>query len=63
MNAYEKSNSIETVKLSRFSHKEYKAILSATENISDRQKQAQTLCDYDALQRTHNNHDKGNKLK
>ena len=46
MNAYEKSNKIEAVKLGRFSHKEYKAILSATENISDRQKQAQTLCDY-----------------
>lgn len=46
MNAYEKSNSIEAVKLSRLTHKEYKAVLSATESISDRQKQAQALCDY-----------------
>ena len=46
MNAYDKSNSIEAVKLSRLSHKEYKSVLSATESISDRQKQAQALCDY-----------------
>lgn len=44
--AYDKSNSIEAVKLSRLSHKEYKAVLSATESISDRQKQAQAICDY-----------------
>ena len=49
MNAYDKSNSIEAVKLSRLSHKEYKAVLSATESISDRQKQAQALCDYQTL--------------
>ena len=46
MNTYEKSNSIEAVKLSRLSHKEYKAVLSATESITDRQKQAQALCAY-----------------
>lgn len=46
MKAYEKSNSIEAVKLSRLSHKEYKAVLSATESITDRQKQAQALCAY-----------------
>ena len=46
MKAYEKSNSIEAVKLSRLSHKEYKAVLSATESTSDRQRQAQALCDY-----------------
>lgn len=46
MRAYEKSNSIECVKLSRLSHKEYNEMLSATENISDRQKRAQTLCNY-----------------
>lgn len=46
MNAYEKSNKIEAVKLSRLSKKEYKAVLSATESISDRQKKAQALCSY-----------------
>lgn len=46
MNTYEKSNKNETVKLSRLSKKEYKAVLSATESISDRQKKAQMLCDY-----------------
>nr|DAF25507.1 MAG TPA: SprT-like domain-containing protein Spartan/DNA Complex repair, protease, DNA BINDING [Caudoviricetes sp.] len=46
MNAYEKSNKIETVKLSRLSKKEYKAVLSATESIVDRQKKAQMLCNY-----------------
>ncbi len=46
MNTYEKSNSIETVKLSHFSRKEYRAMLAATENIADRQKRAQTLCIY-----------------
>ena len=46
MNAYEKSNKVEAVKLSRLSYKEYNAVLSASESISDRQKQAQGLCDY-----------------
>lgn len=46
MNVYNKSNSIEAVKLNRFSHKEYKAMLAATESISDRQNKAQNLCNY-----------------
>lgn len=46
MNAYEKSNKIEAVKLSRLSHKEYKVLLSTTESISSRQKAAQALCNY-----------------
>ena len=46
MNAYEMSNKIEAVKLNRLSKKEYKAVLSATEGIVDRQKKAQMLCDY-----------------
>ena len=46
MNAYEKSNSIEKVALSRLSKKEYQALLSTCESIKDRQKAAQTLCDY-----------------
>ena len=46
MTAYEKSNRITEVKLSRFSKKEYQSLLNASESIKDRQKAAQTLCDY-----------------
>ena len=46
MKAYEKSNSIEKVALSRLSKKEYQSLLSTCESIKDRQKAAQTLCDY-----------------
>ncbi len=46
MTAYEKSNSIEKVNLTRFSKKEYQSILNACESIKDRQKAAQMLCDY-----------------
>lgn len=46
MTTYEKSNSITEVKLSRFSKKEYQALLGTSESIKDRQKAAQTFCDY-----------------
>ena len=46
MTIYEKSNSIETVALSRFSKSEYKNFLSSNESISNRKKAAQKLCDY-----------------
>lgn len=43
---YEKSNSIETVALSRFSKSEYNNFLSSNESIRNREKAAQKLCDY-----------------
>jgi single-stranded DNA-specific DHH superfamily exonuclease len=46
MTVYEKSNSVETVALNRFSKKEYKNVLSLTESIADRQKVAQELINY-----------------
>ena len=46
MTAYEKSNRITEVKLSRFSKKEYQSLLNASESTKERQKAAQMLCDY-----------------
>lgn len=46
METYEKSNSITEVRLSRFSKKEYKNLLSTSEDIKERQKAAQKLVDY-----------------
>lgn len=43
---YEKSNKIESVALSRFSKKEMAKMLESKETTSDRQKNAQALCDY-----------------
>lgn len=43
---YIKSNKIETVKLSKFSKKEFQAVLASTETAANRQKTAQALCDY-----------------
>lgn len=46
METYEKSNSISTVSLNKFSNKEYNALLNTGSSISERQKVAQSLCDY-----------------
>lgn len=46
MATYETSNRITEVKLSRFSKKEYQALLNTSENIQERQKAAQMLSDY-----------------
>lgn len=43
---YEKSNKIETVALNKFSKKEFAKMLSSSDSISDRQKNAQELVDY-----------------
>lgn len=59
MTAYEKSNSIEKVALSRLSKKEYQALLAVCESIKDRQKAAQALCNY-LSDRFHISHTKVN---
>lgn len=46
MKAYERSNSITEVKLSRFSKKEYQALMNTSESREERQKVAQILSDY-----------------
>lgn len=46
MEVYEKSNSITKVRISRFSKKEYKNLLSASDDMEARQKAAQQLVDY-----------------
>lgn len=43
---YIMSNKIETVKLAKFSKKEFQAVLASTETAANRQKTAQALCDY-----------------
>lgn len=43
---YERSNSIETVDLSRFAKSYYKKLLNASETKTDRQKAASSLVDY-----------------
>ncbi len=46
LTAYEKSNKVDTVALSKFAKGEFAAVLKSTEAASDRQRKAQALCDY-----------------
>lgn len=43
---YERSNKIETVALNKFSKKEFAKMLASKDTTTDRQKNAQALCDY-----------------
>lgn len=61
MTVYEKSNSIDKVGISRFSKKEYQALLATCESVKDRQKAAQILCDY-LCTRLHITHTKVNVI-
>lgn len=46
MDAYEKSNSVTSVKLNRFRDTEYKAVLGCGDGDNERQRSAQKLMDY-----------------